>query len=138
MIKAINTFNLISLLLYPTNGIFIKTLTNFGNLTIYFNNQINNKLVYDPVLNLYINTYSSAVYGYVNYNGNDYSVIFPTYDTPYIRTGNLSGNLYFTSMEQASEVNGLILYSKVNDGSYLNVIILTFLLFYFLGLKLVR
>lgn len=138
MIKAINTFNLITLLIFPNNGIFIKTLTNYGNLTIYFNSSINNKLVYDSDLHLYINVYSSTIYGYTTYNNTDYTVVFPTYDTPYIRTGNISGNLYFEKMSKSEESNGLILYSKFNDSSYLNAIVVMFLLFYFLGLKLAR
>lgn len=114
MLKSILlSLDLVFYNVFPTGTPYINTDTNYGNLTIYFNTSINNKLVYDNQLGYYVNVSSSTVYGYVVIDNVQYSVYFPTLDQPYYRESGYSSSQYkyFTEMSKGT-VSNLLLYDK--------------------------
>ena len=122
---------------YPIHTPYILTTTNYGDLTIYFTSNVNNKLVYDDSIGYYVNISSSTIYGYGVYNGNNVTFVFPVLDQPYIRQSYSSTYLYFTSMSKG-DVNNILLYNTALDSSYLTPVCLIGVLVMFCGLSLRR
>lgn len=117
---------------FPVNTPNLVTETNFGNLIIYFNSNINGKLVYDNNLGYYVNVSSSTVYGYTIIDNVQYQVYFPTLDQPYYRSSSYQSTYYyFTSMSKGT-LNNMLLYDKSStDYRYITCVCLitTFAIF---------
>lgn len=92
----------------------IKLVSGGQQYTIYFPTGIDNKLYMSEELGTIINTSSSTINGITNVRGTDYTVYFPTYNTPYYRTGATSNQyVYLTDIDLIS-IENFDTYSKAN------------------------
>ena len=138
--KILISLDLVSYLVFPKGTPYLISDTNFGTLTIYFNSNINNKLIYDDSLGYYVNVSSSTVYGYVVIDNTQYSVYFPVLDQPYYRaSGSYSTDYkYFTSMSKGEYKYFNLYQYQLSDNRYLVGVGLVILFVGFCGFRLGR
>lgn len=134
------SLNLVSYYVFPDGTPFISTTTNYGDLVIYFNSNINNKLIYDENLGYYVNVSSSTVYGYVVIDNVQYNVIFPVLEQPYYRASGSSSSSYkyFTSMSKGTYQYMTLYNYQFNDYRYVVGVGCLVLFVAFCGFKLGR
>lgn len=141
MIKLLSIFNLITLLIYPADAPHVTVNTQVGDVTIYFNESIDNKLIYDKSSSLLINISSSTISGYAEINGTSYTIYFPVYDTPYYRYYSSGSSYNYTTVEfeymDDPEISNFSLYvpQSSNLPTYLLVGILGFIFLIFIRSK---
>lgn len=119
---------------YPDNSPYIIISTNAGDFTVHFaSNNTSNYLSYDETNRKLINTYSSTIYGYTSYNGQDVRITFPTYDIPYISVS-YQNQINLTAVEIITNHN-VSLYSPFNANMETYAIIVVIFLLFFLFFK---
>ena len=80
---------------------YLKINCSLGNnIVIYLNSSsADNKIYYDETNHLLINMSGSNQYGYIERNGTQFQITFPTYDIPYYRTTNNYDYVYITNVK---------------------------------------
>lgn len=113
-------FMLITGYTFGTNSPYILIDCSLGNdIKIYLTTtSSDNRLVYNESEKLILNVSGSTVYGYMERQGEQYQIYFPTYDTPYYRTSSNYTYVYITNVTNIRK-HGVSFYKTFDDSTIL-------------------
>lgn len=113
-------FMLITGYTFGTNSPYILIDCSLGNdIKIYLTTtSADNRLVYNESEKLILNVSGSTVYGYLERQGEQFQIYFPTYDTPYYRTSNNYTYVYITNVTNIRR-HGVSFYKTFDDSTIL-------------------
>lgn len=105
---------------FGTNSPYILIDCSLGNnIKIYLTTtSADNRLVYNESEQLILNVSGSTVYGYLERQGEQFQIYFPTYDTPYYRTSNNYTYVYITNVTNIRK-HGVSFYKTFDDSTIL-------------------
>lgn len=112
---------------YPSNALYFEYIDEtLGQVKVYVPSNQVSFLSYEENDKAIVNVSSTTVYGYFTYNGSDYRLTFPTYDTPYVRLNNTSSYTYMSINEVIDTNINFVTASTLNimnDTFYKNIVI---------------
>lgn len=105
---------------FGTNSPYILIDCSLGNdIKIYLTTtSADNRLIYNESEQLILNVSGSTVYGYLERQGEQFQIYFPTYDTPYYRTSNNYTYVYITNVTNIRK-HGVSFYKTFDDSTIL-------------------